>query len=434
MIRILRSRLSLVLLGLALVGTGGAPLHGQGPITEELADSIGMKVVPLTIEATLYDATTAYQQRHDSGNRQAPLRQIPIANAQVIVYAVGSSGDREKIEGTVDAAGRCRLDLGLRFVGTEVQVYAMIPTAFFASMPFNVGANPPSRIEMFRMSRDPRLLVQEMMRVVTEKPGPDGEPAVHVRQVVFLSNRSFYTFNDHESGGYVFPVPPGATMISLQVNRSDVLDKEPQAVGGTWGHGVPIKQLIFPTTNANSGARPLSIIGTFTLPKSDAPIDLGGAVNVDTVRYSLAIEQNRFRYLEAQQGGTLLRGGETVNNLPGVKQSMVHYSAPNLTAGTRVAGWVTQGRPPIQPIVLMITSLLLLVPLCLVFFGYLLGRSGTEIASNRLGDVSVMSSEDLLHRLEALDLRLARGEISDEEYDRSRGAIRSLASEVVRRG
>lgn len=364
----------------------------------------------------LFDGSIELYHGHGGQATQADGHETLLTGASVRVRAYGSDAESKVVDATTDIDGFVDIDLGQRPFGEQILIEARSGDVAYYSEPLMVEMPPQGKLGLYRISRQPGDVIQNLFRIATETENlVTKKKRVHVRQVMMVQNRGFGVFLGLEqpTGGFaptlIFPVPPEATMSTLTVNGED--HDVATVSDPTWGtHGVAIKPPLYPTQSARSA----QLVGTYYLDLEEGDeFDLGLELDLPTSSFLVAVEHRRFGFYGNDGVGPELVSQGKATQMPGTAQNVDIYGAQSLPAGTTVKARVTFGDPGIAPRTWYMAG---------IWIGGLALALAIGRALSQRGRAS--PERKLLDQLADLDQRLARGELEVAEYKREQKRIR----------
>ncbi len=392
---------------------------GDAPPAAQAVSPGAIRQVPVRLAASCINGSIELAAMH--GHIDASqIKTLALADTPITIFATATSGEREQIAAVTDAEGRLDADLGPRYAGDEILLLAQASDAMYFSRELLAGGEVPATVRFFRISSDRRLLEQQVTRVVTvQSEKPNGSLLVHVRQIVQVQVRGFEVFFGKHDGSmdvsYVFSVPRGASVTDLKVNNEDQVRRDPKEFG-SWSFGIGIKEPIYPR-------RGLQIMGTYVIEAEAAStLDLGLHADVDTAQFVLAVERERMHYADAEEKSAQLRPAGTLSREQGVPREMLSYEAREIASGATISAPIVLSKEPISRRTLWVTFVIVMaiaIPIALALVLAALRRRRNLPAAG--GAASALAAG-------ALEMRLARGEIGVEEFERLRGAVAARPS------
>ncbi|MEM7164370.1 MAG: hypothetical protein AAF581_02845 [Planctomycetota bacterium] len=368
----------------------------------------GLDKLRFVLTTRLFDGTRWFKEGEagaPEGGHGDIVARTQMASLELEVRLLGLDGEPETVMVQTNERGELQVDLGERYQESKFTLATLRNGEPYESPPISVGA-VPNMVLMYRVGRDPARLGQTLMRIVSEVVNEDtGTAEVKVRQMIQVTNRAYEIYPESD-GNYFFPIPEGAIVDELSVDGVGVPIVAPKT-DAEWGYGIPMSIAV------EAQGRGRQVMGTFRLQLEEgAKVDLGVGRPGPIEEFTLALEQPRFQFSSEGSTVVLQDGGQQKI----MNRDCKIYSGKQ-AAGTSGVAMVHYGRPPVKSKTWILTLVILTVIVGGVGFGIMLSSARARRAASGGSPVS---------QLAELDGRLARSEITPEQYQEEQQRLEQL--------
>lgn len=313
----------------------GAGILGPAPVSAQ-SDAAPSEVVietQLVVAGANSGGPTSRPTSQPAATSRPAAPPKSLANVTVGLLLKSPDGRDGRVEAKTDADGKIKVSLGAWAPGSSVRVVAkdLEGQSYVARMQY-VGQPVAQPLTVYPIDYNREGLHHALMvRVVTEVPGD--EYPVRVRQIQTFGHTKdhayFGTAEQVEPITAVIPVPPGGKLLSAEFDGRQIKELDQLADHPEWGHGLPLRQPLFP------GSR---VVSVYAVPAElGTSVEFGFRAPISTQSFGLAVEDQAFVYLpgESDSRVPLMDAGEPTK-LPNTEQLCKPWQNAGIPADTEV--------------------------------------------------------------------------------------------------